>query len=249
MISSRHVLRPVLRPALLATVLACQAGLLSACAPLVVGGAAAGTAIVATDRRTSGMQLEDQNIGFKVDSHMRQAFGDSAYINSTVYLQRVLLTGRVADDNAKRRAGELAREVENVKDVVNQLAIGPVPDFEARARDTWLSSKVRAALVNTRGVPSRTITVTTDDGVVYLMGKVTRIEGDLAAAAAADISGVKKVVKVFHVMSREEEEALAASMKESGQSTERAPITTPSSSGDAGDAGGASPGVEVMPIK
>src|SRR5690606_12984022 len=122
------------------------------------------------------MQLEDQNIGFKVDSRMRQAFGDAAHISSTVYLQRVLLTGRVADEAAKQRAGQLARDVENVKEIVNQITVGPLPDFDARANDTWLSSKVRATLVNTRGVPSRTITVTTDDGVVYLMGKVTRIK-------------------------------------------------------------------------
>jgi len=240
--------RTALRPVLLAAVLAGLAGTLSACAPLVVGGAAAGTALVATDRRTAGLQLEDQNIGFKVDSRMRQAFGDTAHISSTVYLGRVLLTGRVADDAARQRATQLAEGVENVKEVINQITVGPPPDFDARTRDTWLSSKVRATLVNTRGVPSRTINVTTDDGVVYLMGKVTRIEGDMAAAAAAGVGGVKKVVKAFHIMTREEEEALAASMSESEKPREPAPITSTGSDAPAAGAGG-SPGVEVMPIK
>jgi len=245
--------RPAMRALLLAAALAGPAGLLTACAPVVVGGAAAGTALVATDRRTAGLQLEDQNIAFKVDSRMRQAFGDAANVSSTAYLGRVLLTGQVADEQAKQRATQLAREVENVKEVVNQIEVGPLSTFERRTSDTWISSKVRATLVNTRGVPSRTINVTTDNGVVYLMGKVTRIEGDMAAAAAAGVSGVKKVVKVFTIMTREEEEALAASMKEADRpSREPAPITSPDASqsqpAEAGGSG-AGAGVEVMPIQ
>lgn len=237
-----------LRPIALALSLGAAAATLSACAPLIIGGAAAGGALVATDRRTTGVQVEDKNIGLKVESQLRQQLGETSRINATSYLSRVLLTGEAPDQAAKDRATQIAQGVENVKEVVNQIRVAPVSSLEDRTSDTWITSKVRTALINTRGVPSRTMTITTSAGVVYLMGKVTRIEGDMAAAAAADVSGVKQVVKVFHIMTREEEEALARDMAASGATNgapaSSAPITSPAGSGNA-----AGSGVEIIPIE
>jgi len=218
--------RPLARPVLLAAVLAASAGALSACAPVLVGGAAATTAVVVTDRRTTGIQLEDQNIAFKVESNMAQRFGDKARINALSYQGRVLLTGDAPDETVKSQAAEIASRIENVKSVVNQVVVRPVATFSQRSNDTWLSSKVRAALINTKGVPSGTIDLTTDRSVVYLMGKVTSTEGDYAAAAAANVGGVARVVKLFDIMSPEEAAALAASQK--GGEARPAPITKPS---------------------
>jgi osmotically-inducible protein OsmY len=189
--------------------------LLSGCAPLVVGGAAAGAAMVATDRRTSGTQLEDQNISFKVESRMSQKFGDTARVNASTYEGVVLLTGDIPNEAAKEQATSLAQGVENVKKVVNQLGVGPVASFSARSNDTWLGSKVRSELLNTKYVPSGTISVTVDKGVVYLQGKVTQAEGEYAANAAAGISGVTKVVKLFDTISREEAVRLSGSSSNS----------------------------------
>ena len=235
-----------LRPLALAASLAAASITLSACAPLLVGTVAGSGLAVATDRRTAGTQLEDQNISFKVESEMRKAFGDTARVNADTYLGRVLLLGEVPDEASKQRATELANKVENTKEVVNQLRVGPTASLETRTSDTWITSKVRTALINTRGVPSRTISISTSQGSVYLMGKVTRIESDMAAAAAAEVSGVKQVVKVFSVMSREEEEELARSMEESGATngapSTPAPVSTPSGTGSS------SQGVEIIPI-
>jgi len=232
---------PLARPALLAALLAAGAALLSACAPVIVGGAAATTAVVATDRRTAGIQLEDQNIAFKIESQVSQRFGDTARINATAYQGRVLLTGDAPTEAVKTQAGELASRVENVRSVTNQVNVGPLATLSQRSNDTWLSSKVRTALINTKGVPSRTINVTTERGVVYLMGKVTSLEGDYAAAAAANVGGVARVVKLFDVMTPEEAAALAASQKD-GQAGP-APITQPA------EAQPAPPAAEAIPIQ
>ncbi|MVW71983.1 BON domain-containing protein [Bordetella sp. 15P40C-2] len=244
--------RKVARPLLLSAVLATAAVSLSACAPLLVGGAAATTAVVITDRRTSGAQIEDKNIDFKAEKQIGDKLGAGARVNAMSYNGIVLLTGDVPTQQAKDEATRIAESIQHVKKVVNQLNIGPETSFGTRSNDTWLTSKVKAKLLDTKYVPSATIDVTTDNGVVYLMGLVTEAEGNYAATAASEVSGVKKVVKIFETISREE------ALKLSGQSastpaTSSPPTTTnnlaPSSTAPAGNSGAASGGVEVMPIQ
>ncbi|MDH1303290.1 MULTISPECIES: BON domain-containing protein [Achromobacter] len=241
--------RTAVRPLMLAAALSTAALSLSACAPLIVGGAAATTAVVVTDRRTSGIQLEDQNMAFKAQSQISQKLGDTARVNAMAYGGHLLLTGDVPTEEAKNQATAIAQGVENVKQVINQLNVGPIASFSTRSNDTWLTSKVKTALLNTKYVPSGTIAVTTDHSVVYLMGKVTQAEGEYAANATADVGGVAKVVKLFETISREEAIRLSNTGSKSNTSTEtKAPIE--SGAGAASDnAAGTSSGVEAMPIK
>ena len=139
----------------------------------------------------------------------------------------LLLTGDVPTDEAKNQATAMARGVENVKQVVNQLTVGPIASLGVRSNDTWLTSKVKTALINTKYVPSGTIAVTTDHSVVYLMGKLTQAEGDYAANAAADVGGVAKVVKLFETISREEAVRLSGSGSKSSQSGSSADAKAP----------------------
>ncbi|WP_415808748.1 BON domain-containing protein [Bordetella muralis] len=239
----------VARPLLLAAMIATAAVSLSACAPLIVGGAAATTAVVITDRRTSGAQLEDKNIEFKAEKQIGDKLGDSARVNALSYNNVLLLTGDVPSAEAKTQATSIAQGIQHVKKVVNQLNIGPAASFSTRSNDTWLTSKVKTQLINTKYVPSATIDITTDRGVVYMMGLVTEAEGDYAANAASTVSGVTKVVKIFETISREE------AMRLSGQSDSKSSTTSSSSTSSQTRApiesgsGNATNGVELMPIK
>ena len=239
------------RPLLLAAMMATAAVSLSACGPLIVGGAAATTAIVATDRRTTGAQVEDQNIEFKAERQISDHLGEAARVNALSYNGVVLLTGDVPTAEAKTQATTIAQSIQHVKKVVNQLNIGPVLAFSTRTNDTWLTSKVKTTLLNTKYVPSATIDVTTDRGVVYLMGMVTEAEGNYAAAATSEVGGVSKVVKVFDIISRDE------ALRLSGQDNEKPTGSTPASSNAATSnaattgANSSAPGngVEVMPVQ
>jgi len=230
--------------------------LLSACVPLVVGGAVGGTALIATDRRTIGTQVEDKNIGLKVNNRLPRELGETVRVDATSFMGRVLLLGEAPDEATRTRAAELAAQVENVTQVVNQMRIAPVAAFEARARNAWLASKVRTALINTRGVPSRAMTIAANDGVVYLMGRVTRSEGDMAAVVASEISGVKQVVKVFHILSPDEARVLGVTGASSGasnsatQPAQPVPVTALEAGADAAPADNAAPpSVEIMPVQ
>jgi len=240
-----------LRAPLLVLALACSA-VLSGCAPLVIGGAAATTAVVVTDRRTSGIQLEDQNIAFKAQSQISQQLGEAARIDATAYEGQVLLTGDVPDEAAKAKATAIAQKIDNVKGVYNQLRVGPAAPFSTRSNDTWLASKVRTALLNARYVPSGTINVTVDRSEVYLMGKVTQVEGDYAATTAAGVGGITKVVKLFNTISREE--AVRLSGSNSGQppappTSTQAPIETGTPASGTGGGTDTGSGIQAMPIK
>lgn len=169
---------------------------LSGCFPLAAGGLVAG-ALAVDDRRTLATQAEDRTIQLKAESRIADAFRGRANVNVTAYNRRVLLTGEVPDANVRGEAARIAGAVENVATVVNELQIGGVSSMTSRSNDSILTGKVKGNMVDDREVQANTIKVTTEASVVFLMGLVTREEGDRAAAAAARTSGVKQVVKVF----------------------------------------------------
>ena len=123
------------------------ASVLSGCAPLVVGGAVM-TGVVAVDRRTAGTQLEDQNIELKVASAINKEMGERVHLNVTSYNRRVLLTGEIRSEADRARATQLAQSQENVKDVINDLAIGAPSSMTQRTKDTVVTGQVKAAFVD-----------------------------------------------------------------------------------------------------
>ncbi|WP_323018262.1 BON domain-containing protein [Castellaniella sp.] len=176
---------------------------LSGCGLLIVGGTAATTALVATDRRTAGEQVDDQTIELRVSSEMNKAFGDKARLTGTSYAGRLLLIGDVPTEADRQQAVSIARTIPKVHSVDNYIRVGDLTALSVRTNDTWITSKVKSQLTTTENVPFRTIKVTTERGVVYLMGKVTAAEGELSAKVASGITGVNKVVKLFQIVSRE----------------------------------------------
>ena len=184
------------------TVLA-LAGTLSACAPLVLGGAAVGT-MVAIDRRTSGAQLEDEGIELRAASALRQTVGERGHINVNSYNRQVLLTGEVASEADKQNAEQAVSRVENVRGVVNDLAVMGNSSLTQRSADTLTTGKVRASLVDDKLLTAGAFRVVTERGTTYLMGLVTQREADRATAIARGVGGVQRVVRVFEMISEED---------------------------------------------
>jgi len=194
-----------------ATLAAASILVAAGCAPLVIGGAAAGTAIVATDRRSSGIQLEDQAIELRVRSAIDAKLPSKvANIRINSFNQRVLLTGEVATEEAKAEAQAIAEKSPNVHSVRNELYVGALTTFSNRNYDRALTAKVTVALIEAPGVPSGAISIVSSRSIVYLMGLVTEAEGEAAARAAARVSGVRQVVKYFDYISEKDAAALTA---------------------------------------
>ena len=169
---------------------------LQGCFPVIVGGIAAG-ALAIDDRRTLAIQAEDKTIFAKAEARLNERLGDRVHINVTSFNRRVLLTGEVPDDKARAEAERIVGGVENVATVVNDLQIAGISSLTARTNDSIITSKVKGNFVDERELHANAFKVVTEASVVYLMGLVTRAEGDLAARVASRTSGVKQVVKVF----------------------------------------------------
>ena len=180
------------------------AGGLSACVPLVVGGAAVGTMVVAVDRRTSGAQLEDEGIELRASNQLFGMYGERAHVNVTSWNRQVLITGEVPSADDKHKVEDMVRGLENVKSVVNELAVGAPSSLAVRSNDTFITGKVKASFVDAQDLQSHAIKVLTERSVVYLMGRVTTREANRAGELARSVSGVAKVVRVFEIISEEE---------------------------------------------
>ena len=149
------------------------AGALSGCAAVVVGGAAVGTAMVVSDRRSSGMQLDDETIEYRATGRLAEAFGDRAHINITSYNRQVLMTGEVPNDAARQQAEQIVSRVDNVRGIVNELGVMAPTSLTQQFNDTFITGKVRASFVDASDLQANAFRVVTERGTVYLLGRVS----------------------------------------------------------------------------
>ena len=180
--------------------LAAGATLLNGCIPLAITGVAA-TAQIATDRRTTGAQLDDELIEDKAIATIADRLKSDMHVNVTSYNGIALLTGEVATETSKNDVAQIVRSLPKVRTVQNELVVGPTSSLSARTNDTLITSKVKARFVEANKFQINHVKVVTERGVVYLMGIVRRDEGDAAAQTARTTSGVERVVKVFEYIS------------------------------------------------
>ena len=176
--------------------LALLASVISGCVAVVAAGVG-GAALVATDRRTTGTQVDDESIELKISNQANTQYGERIHLNVTSYNGVVLLTGEVPDQGVWASIGNLAKNTEKVRVVHNELVVGPVTDIQARSNDSYITSKVKTRFVEANKFPPNAVKVVTERGVVYLMGIVSKAEGDAAGETAATTAGVVRVVKVF----------------------------------------------------
>lgn len=168
---------------------------LSGCVGVAVTGAAVG-AVASGDRRSLGTQADDQTIEFRVRSAVSSAL-PSANVRAVSYNRKVLLVGQAVSEADKKLAQEVAARVNNVASVINEVEIRPLASAQNSAVDIGLSTKVRAAILEDKGLEIGAFRISTELGVVFLMGQVNKKEGDRAAQLASKVSGVRRVVTFF----------------------------------------------------
>ena len=176
---------------------------MSACVPLMVGGAVTG-AIVAVDRRSSGAQLDDQGIELRAANRLRDNLGNRARVSVTSYNRRVLLTGEAASESVKAEAEAIVKALDNVEVIYNELAITNSPSLTEKASDALLTSRVKAGLVEIKEISMNSFKVVSERNVVYLMGRVTQKESDMATEVARTTKGAERVVRVMEILTPEE---------------------------------------------
>lgn len=154
------------------------------------------------ERRSTGTVLNDQSLEYDVLSNIRNdpSFSEKDHIKVEVHLGVVLLAGETVSEENKALATRLAEAPRLTERVVNDLKVGERTGFGGKLDNSWLSTKVNSILVTKNPLPGNDasrIKVVSSQNTVYLMGIVTRAEGDKVAEIVRNIGGVERVVKIF----------------------------------------------------
>jgi osmotically-inducible protein OsmY len=154
------------------------------------------------------VQAIDRGIQLEAESMLIKAFGDNVHVNVSVFNRRVLLTGEMRTDAFKNDVTQKVKSIKNVTEVFNDLISAPLSGFSARANDTYLTTRIKAAFMASEGVPSNSMKIVTEASKVYLMGIVTETEANQAVEIARQVSGVKQVTKIFDIISEADKKRL-----------------------------------------
>ena len=180
---------------------------LHGCAAAIVGGAAVGT-MSALDRRPTKVQTDDEAIEWKAMQAIPEQYKATSHVNFTSFNRRLLITGEAPSEEAKAAIDESARKVQGVREVINDLGIGPVSSLGSRSTDGYITSKVKGRLVDAKEVSANQVKVITERANVYLMGLLTEQETKVAVQVARTTTDVRRVINVIEVISPEEAKRL-----------------------------------------
>ena len=197
---------------------------LQGCVPAaIVGGATVGT-MSALDRRPTLVQTDDEAIEWKAAQAIPEQYKAAAHVNFTSFNRRLLITGEAPSEEAKAAIDEAARKVQGVREVINELGIGPASSLGSRSTDSYITSKVKARLVDAKEVSANQVKVVTERAHVYLMGLLTEQETKVAVQVARTTTDVRRVVNAIEVISAEEAKRLDLLAKSSETKTAPAPV-------------------------
>ena len=174
--------------------------LLAGCIPAIIAGGIGAAGFLANDRRANDTILADERIEKTLNFRLKRELPATARVNINSFNRIVLLSGEVADQAQKDQAAYAASAIDGVRGVHNELElIGPRSPRE-QFTDGTTTTQVKARMVGNGVVNPLHVQASTDGGVVYLQGLVTKAESDSAAQVAAGTAGVRKVVRLFEIL-------------------------------------------------
>jgi osmotically-inducible protein OsmY len=176
--------------------------LLQGCIVAAAGTGAAGTAAVATDRRTVGTIVDDQTIEVKAIHAISRnpILWKQSHISVMCYNGVLLLVGQTPTEELKKEAFEVVSEIPKIRQIHNELTVDQPISFATRSKDSWITTQIKTKLIGNKQIRAHRIKVITEDGVVYLMGLTTPEEEMIATDIARAIPGVDKVVQIFETI-------------------------------------------------
>ena len=176
--------------------------LLSGCGT-IMSSAGAGPIEEDPGERTFAQQMADESIETKamVNINAADEAYDQAHLSVVSYNGFLLLVGQVPSEALKALATDVARDLEAVRRIYNELEVAPATSAGTRTNDTWITTQVKSKLLASSDTPGRRVKVVTENSVVYLMGLLTAEEADRSALEAAEVKSVTRVVQLFELIS------------------------------------------------
>lgn len=215
------------RLSLIACLIGAGVSVLPGCFPVAATGIVVG-AFSISDRRTTGAQAEDQAVELKAFNRFRERFkSDRISLSVTSFNRTALVTGYVPDDATRAEVAKIVSGIENVRTVLNEVVVGPIPSMRTYGTDTVLTTRVKASLIETKDLQANAIKVVTESNTVFLMGIVTEREAKLATDIASRVSGVRRVIRAFEIISEAELARIRAQFGGSSQEPAKQPSAAP----------------------
>ena len=237
-------LSPFFRLSTLALSAAVLVSGLSACAPMVIGGAFLGTVNVATDRRTAETQFVDEAIELRVLNRLITSTNNKGRVSAVSYGRQVLLLGEVPSAEDKVVAERVAASVDNVQRVISELKVMPNASASQRSQDALITKRIQTTLIGTKDLVSSAFKITTNQSTVYVLGVATQRETDRVIAITRTTPGVKQVVNMVNLIS---EETLKGLMPTAPGAASPAPAATSAPAAPAASTPSAPPGAIPAP--
>lgn len=178
--------------------LALSIPIIQGCFVAAAGGAATG-AVVAVDRRTAGTIVDDQSIEIKAIHALTQnkELSKKSHINVICYNNVLLLVGQTPTEEYRQQAEAAMADIAKIRRIHNEILIGEPVSLQTRAKDSWITTQIKAKLVGSKEIRANRIKIITENGIVYLMGLITPAEELVATEIARQIKGVEKVIQIF----------------------------------------------------
>ena len=184
----------------LVALLVALAPFLQSCIPLLIGAGVGAGVMMAEDRRTSATVLEDQTVEVRARNRIREKYAEQVNISVTSFNRFVMLSGQAPTEEIRQDVSVLVLEVPNVRNVQNEIVVGGISSATSRASDALLTSRVKGRLAQNKDVGASHVKVVSENATVFLLGLVTRAEGESASQTAATTGGAQRVVKVFEYL-------------------------------------------------
>ncbi|MFL0800008.1 MAG: BON domain-containing protein [Agarilytica sp.] len=150
-------------------------------------------------KRSFGGYMDDKQLKTVISVNIKKSDLKlkEAHINVHTYNAVVLLTGEVETAELRRLAADTARKVNKVRQVYNELTVGPKTTFLSRTNDNWIHSRIKSKLVFNTDIDSDRVEIIVEDNVVYLMGKLTKVQAEKITEVVRTSRGVDKVVRAI----------------------------------------------------
>ena len=156
------------------------------------------------NKRTFGGYWDDHQLHTVISVNLRKASKDlkKANVNVHVYNGIVLLTGQVPTKELYDLAGRTANEVNNVRQVYNELQVRPNTSALSKMNSTFLRGKIKKRLASNKEIDSNIVEVIVEDDIVYLMGLLNSQQAEIVTEIASTTKGIKKVVRAIEYIDK-----------------------------------------------
>ncbi|WPC74610.1 BON domain-containing protein [Vibrio porteresiae] len=168
------------------------------CAGIFIAGAAT-TANLVTDPRSAQQIWDDNHLELNIGGLAHKApYKDQLRITAVSYQGKVVLIGQAQQQDLLDKFATEVRNMKGVRELHNRVEIKAPLSLGEVSEDSWITTKVKSALLTKSDLNGVKVSVETEDKVVYLFGYVTRDKAQIATDVARNISGVKEVVRGFN---------------------------------------------------